>query len=700
MPPCTAGCPVNTDVAGYLDAITAGDYKSAFKIISDKNPFPSVCAWVCPHPCEEGCRRGGVDYPLSIRALKRFAVEQATGIAVKAGRAGNPDPAVPQDKWQAGEDPRENENIFLPAGDVVVVGAGPSGLAAAQELACRGFSVVVLDRQPQPGGHFFASIPLYRLPRQAIKQDVQRIEGQGVKIICGVEVGREFSVEDLRHRYRAVIIATGLPQSRNLDLPGLDNPSVLLALPFLQGVNQGCPANIGSRVVVVGGGNVAMDVARTAIRLGAEEVEVVCLESGKEIPAHSWEVEEALEEGVAIREGLGPAEAVTEGGRLAGLRVKKVLSVFDSLGRFCPTFDHREMKTLDTDTIILALGQRADLKFIEGSSIPLDKRGNLLVEPKTMATQARGVFACGEVASGPGAAISAVASGQRAAKAVERFLKEGSFIVPGKSFPVIGPIPAETALRVVKRNRLQVPVVAARERRRSLFPFEKGYDETLSRQESARCMRCGLGATVIAGKCSACLTCVRLCPFGVPEVERRAVISPEKCQGCGICATACPAGAIEMTVPPWSEPWTGRRTAGDISTQDNALEEFPLIIYLCRYVTGKYLSPGIKLLKERPAGVRLRVLPCADSVGQGRVLEDLEMGAPGVALVACGGGECLADGYNCRGLGFAEALRYAGEIGIDTRRLIFMRAGEERSIEDQLSTFFNAVKGLGPLFAG
>lgn len=687
VPPCTAGCPVNTDVAGYLDAITAGAYKTAFRIISEKNPFPSVCAWVCPHPCEEGCRRGGVDYPLSIRALKRFAVEQATGLMMKAGHEGNPGPALPEDK-----------NLPLPAGDVAVVGAGPAGLAAAQELVRRGLSVVVLDRQPQPGGHFFASIPLYRLPRLVVKQDVQRIEGLGVKIICGVEVGREFSVEELRRKYRAVILATGLPLSRNLNLPGFNHPSVLLALPFLQGVNQGCPVNIGSHVVVIGGGNVAMDVARTAVRLGAAEVEVVCLESGKEIPANRWEVEEALEEGVALREGWGPVEAMSEGGRLIGLRVKKVLSVFDGMGRFCPTFDHREMKTLDADTIILALGQRADLKFIEGSGIPLDERGNLQVEPETLATPVRGVFACGEVASGPGAAISAVASGQRAARAVELYLKEGSFIVPGKWSAVIGPLPGETALRVVKRKRLQIPVVAARKRKRSLLTFEKGYDETLSRQESARCMRCGLGATVIAGKCSACLTCVRLCPFGVPEVDRRAVISPEKCQGCGICAGACPAGAIEMSPSQFGRYWTGGCSSEAGGLEDKALEELPLIIYMCRYVVGKYLSPGSKLLKERPAVARLRVLPSADSLGRGRVLEDLEMGAPGIALVACGGGECLSGGYSCRGLGFAEALGYAGEIGLDTRRLLFMRADEGQSIESSLSIFIDTLKDLGPLF--
>ncbi|MCL6479011.1 MAG: FAD-dependent oxidoreductase [Peptococcaceae bacterium] len=673
MPPCSGGCPVNTDVNGYIDAITRGEYKEAFRIIADKNPFPSVCAWVCPHPCEEGCRRGSVDAPLSIRALKRFAVEQAAGPAAAAGDA--EDPACPGRE--------KNEQCRLPGGDVAVVGAGPAGLAAALQLVNKGFSVTVLERQPRPGGHFYASLPLYRLPRGAVQQDIGRITGRGVNIVCGVDVGRDVSINQLCARYRAVIIATGLPLSRSLPLPGFDHPAVLLALPFLQGANLGRPLPVGRRVAVIGGGDVAMDVARTAVRQGAERVTAVCLERGGEMPAHVWEIEEAREEGVRIKDGWGPVEALTEGGRLTGLRVKKVLSVFDSEGRFNPSFDDSVWETLEADTIIVAVGQKADLDFLNGSAIPLDQRGNLQVDGETLATPVKGVFACGEVATGPGAAISAVASGQRAARSVETYLREGRVACLPEKVQVIDTLPGEVAGRVVKRERLPVPVMEARERRQNFLPFEKGYDEPLARQESARCLRCGLGAAVVAGKCAACLTCARLCPFGVPQVDKRAEISVQKCQGCGICAAACPAGAIEMVGPA-----CGPDNAGA------AVEGIQVVLYVCRCVVGKDFMPDFVWQSPEAAGVRVCVLPGIDALSRQKVLQDFERGARGVALVACGDGDCLAAGYRCRGSEFAAARELAGQIGIDPRRLLFRRSGESPSLMEDLLSFVYETKSL------
>lgn len=690
VPPCSGGCPVNTDVSGYLDAITRGEYMEAYRIISDHNPFPSVCAWVCPHPCEDGCRRGGVDEPLSIRALKRFAVERATGLAATdGGKEGLYCPGV--NKFNSSEG--------LPGGDVAVIGAGPAGLAAAGLLAGSGFSVTVLERQAGPGGHFFASLPLYRLPRRVVNQDVRKIMDRGVKIFCGVEVGRDVTVNQLRRQYRAVIIAAGLQESRGLPLPGFGHPAVLTALPYLQGANLGGPVGIGRRVVVIGGGDVAMDVARTAVRQGAGTVEVACLESGSEIPAHPWEVEEALEEGVVLNEGWGPEEAVSDGGRLAGLRLKKVLSVFDSNGRFNPTYDDSVTKFIEADNVIVAVGQRADLGFLKDSGIMPDGRGYFKVDPETMATPAEGIFACGEIASGPGAAISAVASGQRAARSVERYLRGIGPASVQARLDVIEPLPEVVARRVVARNRQPVPVMAPGERKDTFRPFEIGFSEAQARQESARCMRCGMGAVVVPGKCAACLTCARLCPFGVPVVNNRAEISMQKCQGCGICAAACPAGAIEMLGPVCGAGPSGR-SGGEVGVREEQPVSEPdaaqIVLYACRYIMGKDLLPDFAGSDPDLSGVRVCVLPGADSLSQRRVVEDVDRGAWGVALVACGGAECLAGGYHCRGEEFSMARSLASQIGLDQRRLLFCRASETQPVLDVLSAFVREVKQLGP----
>lgn len=675
--PCQEGCPVGTDVRGFLQAVTGEDYREAYRLIGEKNPFPSVCAWICPHPCEERCRRGDVDYALSIRALKRFAVEQHLG-----------------DNWKM-ESPLEslytNGNFAagqdLPGGDVAIVGAGPAGLAAAQKLACLGYTVTVLERQPAPGGHFSASIPLYRLPREAVRRDIQRIINEKILLVCGINVGQNITVTGLLAKYRAVIIAAGLQLSRNLPLPNFDHPGVLLALPFLQGVNLGRPEPIGQRVLVIGGGNVAMDVARTAIRLGAGQVQVTCLEKRVEMPAHDWEIDEALEEGVVLFDGWGPEEVLVEEGRLVGLRLKKVLQVFDAAGRFSPSFNEGVKETLVADTIIVAVGQKADLTFLAGSGLEPGQGGSLPVDRETLSTTVKGVFACGEVATGPGAAINAVASGRQAALAVDAYLSgSNSFILSTTQGKLIEALPGETSQKVTKRNRQPVPVLTAKERRESFTPFELGYSENIARQESARCMRCGAGAVVIAGKCAACLTCARLCPFGVPEVNGRAVISEQKCQGCGICASACPAGAIEMM-----EPLCSVSPEGNELEKGTCVGEAQIKLYICRYQVGKYFDPEIARHEPELSGIQPYVLPCVDSLNQQQVLQDLENGAPAVVLAACGEHGCLADGYTCRGTEFILLQKILEDIGMDPCRLQFYRAGENANMLQDLVEYVRMI---------
>lgn len=674
LPPCSNGCPVNTNVSGYIDAITGGDYKEAFRLLSERNPFSTVCGWVCPHPCEDNCRRGQVDKPLSIRALKRFAIEQATETGSTTDlleyiRLNNPE-GLPN-------------NLDIPGGDVAVIGAGPSGLAAAFELANRGYSVTVFEKQSKPGGHFYTSLPLYRLPRRVLQQDIERIEERGVNIICGVEAGTAVSVETLRQKYKAVIIAAGLQVSRSLPLPGFDHSSVLLALPFLQSANSGNPMPVGNRVLVIGGGNVAMDVARTAVRLGAERVESVCLESPEEMPANPWEIEEAYDEGVIISCSWGPEEIIVENGKVKGLQLKKVTSVFDCHGRFCPTYDENVKNFIEADTIIVAVGQMADLSFLEGSGIPLDQRGNIKVDRETFATPVEGVFTCGEVAAGPGAAISAVASGQKAAKSVDNYLRSGVICFRENKLPVINTLPEETARKVITLPRQSVPAVDPLERKKNFLPFEQSYKHNEARLESSRCMRCGLGAVVIEEKCAACLTCVRLCPFGVPEVDGVAIISTDKCQGCGICASVCPAGAIEMTAKTCGEAWVGK--GADI-------KESSIAIYICRYIIGREVHPNLLDNVPNIEKVRIKVLPSADSLDRRTIMKDIEDGKQGVALIACNREECLNGGQNCTAMEFKEAKKLVQNIGLDSGILKYIAAGD--NTVDEIAAFIQGFKGM------
>ncbi|MCF8011317.1 MAG: FAD-dependent oxidoreductase [Clostridiales bacterium] len=669
IPPCIHNCPVNTNIPGYIDAIIRGEYAEAYKIIREKNPFPSVCAWVCPHPCENYCRRGQIDEPLNIRGLKRFAVEQGSTSDVEKN-------------YQL----KKLEERSLPGGDVAVIGGGPSGLAAAYELVCQGFSVTVLDRHEEPGGHFYASLPLYRLPRDIVRKDVSDIIKRGAEVFCGVEVGSDVTVEQLREKYRSVILAAGLQKGKKLPIPGSDNPSVLSAVDYLQGVNLGNSVSIGKKVIVIGGGDVAMDAARTALRQGVESVTLVCLEAPEEMPANEWEIQEAREEGIEMYTRWGPKEIEIAGeNNISGLHIHKVTRVFDEEGKFSPQFDSSNLEFIPGDNVIMSVGQAASLDFVK-DTLQLDSRGNVQINKQTLDTGVSGVFACGEVAEGPGPAISAVASGRRAAENVEAYLNSKYVQITQGKFEVLDKIKPQLAERIVVQHRLQLSQTEPEERKNNLQPFEKGYTEEEALQEASRCLRCGMGAEVDLTKCIACLTCMRVCPYGVAAVDSEAFIPSDICQACGLCAASCPRQAITI-----------RAFKDNVQTAVPDIQgKVPIKLYVCRRVMGREMLPDLQKEIKCPAEFKLSVLPCSGALNSKWVLDDLEQGFYGVAIIHCDD-ECTnrgAAGY--RDIQFKEAYKNCQEIDLDTRRLKLLSSSCD--LLNEIAHFSQQIVDLGPTY--
>jgi NADPH-dependent glutamate synthase beta subunit-like oxidoreductase len=400
-PPCEVACPIHTDVQRYVQLVAEGRPAEALAVVRETNPLPQVIGRICAHPCEEACRRGQVDEPVAICNLKRVASDGA-----KAAGMGFEPPRV---EYHTGK-------------KVAIIGSGPSGLAAAHDLALMGVQSVIFEKQPQAGGFLRTGILNYRLPKEILDEDINNIKGMGVEIRTGVVVGEDVEFDQLVDEYDAVLIAVGLSDSRSLPIPGVDLPQVLLAVPFLESVNAGREVpQLGKEIIVIGGGNVAIDVARSARRLSGGKVTMVCLEADDEMPAHSWEIRDARAEGIDIICSQGPNRIVGKD-KVEGLEVKKCESVFDKQGRFAPTFCETELSILPGDTIIIAIGQMSNLSFLSENGPAVNERGNLIFDQEQCTTTRRGVFASGEVVTGPGAAVNALASGKRAAVAVARYL--------------------------------------------------------------------------------------------------------------------------------------------------------------------------------------------------------------------------------------------------------------------------------------
>ncbi|HUI45636.1 MAG TPA: FAD-dependent oxidoreductase [Nitrospirota bacterium] len=668
--PCRAACPAHTDVQAYVALIAQGKYTEAFEVITSVNPIASVCSMICHHPCEQSCRRCGIDEPLAVRHLKRFAIEKSRDYRRAKRRL------VAKTKGKS----------------IGIIGSGPSGLTAARDLADFGYSVTIYERHPVLGGMLASAIPPYRLPREVLNEDINDVVSKGVEVKANFEVGKDAKLDDLTKKHDAVLIAIGLSQSRSLNIPGAQGPGVLLAIPFLEDVAFNRKPVLGEKVLVIGGGNVAMDVARSARRLGVKNVEMVCLENEQEIPAWKWEVDEAVEEAIKINYRWGPKAVIREGDRVKGLEVTKVLSVFDANKRFAPTFDTNVTMLLEADTIIITIGQMSNLSFLKDSAVKVDERNRIEWNSATQMSSARNVFVAGEVVTGPGSAIAAVANGHRSALAMHLYLQGESIEgrLPAQEKEKIAPMPAEVVEKIGKLPRLKIKHLAPEVRVKTMDPFEAGYTEKEALEEAGRCRGCGGGAVVDKNKCMACLTCMRVCPYGAPVVQAYSEIRPEYCQACGLCAPECPAQAISMVSYDVREIRNSLPTT--IGKIDVTRREPVIAAILCTNHAGIL---GFDL----PKNVKTVPVHCTSRIDILDMLKAFEAGADGVAVVRCNDGTCkyrdIAPRVNARVKRVQELL---GMLKIEPGRLEILSAASnngENPFTGVCAEFSERVKRIG-----
>jgi formate dehydrogenase beta subunit len=607
--PCMMACPAHTNAGRYVGLIAEGRFEEAYRYARDPNPLASICGRVCAHPCETACRRGEMDRPISIRALKRFLTERygpesKHPIDLNAGRVQRPLPFK-----------------------VAVVGGGPVGLSAAHDLALMGYSVTIFEAAPVAGGMLYLGIPEYRLPRDVVEAQVREILDTGnIELKLNHTAGRDFVISDLHGQgFDAVLLAVGAHRSRDLTIPGVDLDGVYKGIDFLLNVNLGYKFTIGKKVIVIGGGNVAMDVARSAarevvrqhaggvqdaepsaenvtavatremvdislsaLRMGAREVNIVCLERRAEMPAALEEIEEAEAEGIVLHPGFGPKRMLGKDGHVVALETLQTKSVFDENRRFSPTFYENSESLLECDTVIMAIGQAPRLDFLRPEDkVEISPRGLIAVNPQTLMTSSPGIFAGGDCVFGPRLIIDSVGDGKRAAIGIDEYLRGHKHPEPVIEVEILQR--HKMPLDFLDIERQPVPMLPL-ERRTGVTEVEVGYNAREAVEEAQRCLHCWVN-TVFEGTpedgtmCILCGGCVDVCPeqcldlvsldrieftpeavqhvrdhqecFGVEldevsadelgVITGSAMLKDEtRCIRCGLCAARCPVGTITM----------------------------------------------------------------------------------------------------------------------------------------------------------
>ncbi|WP_353892440.1 FAD-dependent oxidoreductase [Proteinivorax hydrogeniformans] len=500
--PCKTNCPAHISVQGYIKLAAQGNYLEALELIKHENPFPAVCGRICPKKCESDCTRGDVDDPVAIDDIKKFIAEQELSSDSRF---------VPKIKHRYGK-------------KIAIVGAGPSGLSCAYYLAVDGYDVTVFEKEKVLGGMLTFGIPSYRLEKEVINAEIDILRDLGVKFKTGVEVGKDLSLQDLRKQgYEAFYVAIGAQLGRKLGVEGEGAKGVLTGIEFLRKVNLGEDLKLSGKTVVIGGGNVAIDVARTATRIGSSKVDMFCLEDREEMPALKEEVEEAIYEDIGINNSWGPKRIMVEDGRVVGVEFKKCMSVLDDSGKFNPVFDENQTKIVKADNLLVSVGQAMDWgDLLKDSKVKFNQNQTIKTDSFTLQTDEPDVFAGGDSMTGPSFAIDAIAMGKEAAISIHRFVHPGQSLVIGRDRREFHTFNKEDLViegydRTPRQRTEHVDVAKAK---KSFNDFRATFTEEQVKKESERCLGCGV-TSVDEYMCLGCGACTIRCKFDAISLDRK-----------------------------------------------------------------------------------------------------------------------------------------------------------------------------------
>ena len=500
--PCKTACPAHIAVQGYLKLAAQGKYREALQLIKRENPFPAVCGRICNRRCEDACTRGTVDQAVAIDEVKRFIAQQDLDAATRFV----PEKVIPKVDGEFDQ-------------QIAIIGGGPAGLSCAYYLAEKGYRPTVFEKEQRLGGMLENGLPSFRLEKDVVQAEIDVLREMGVQFRCGVEVGKDVTIAQLREQgYQGFYVAVGLQSGGRLNIPGGDAQGVTAGIDFMRRVNGGQETKLEGRVVVIGGGNIAADVARTAVRCGAESVDLYCLESYDDMPMGPEDRGECERDGITIHAGWGQTEIVTENGHAAGIRLRKCLRVKNDQGRFAPEFDDNDTCQAQCATVLYCIGQKVDWRqLLTGTAVTFNPNGTAQVDPVTYQTAEADIFAGGDAVTGQKFAIDAIAAGKEGAISLHRFVQKATLTI-GRNRRQFVELDKENALIPVGFDNTPRQQIGYNEALRRTFRDERiAFTAEQVQKETARCLSCGAS-----------------------------VVDPNKCIGCGVCTTKCAFDAIHL----------------------------------------------------------------------------------------------------------------------------------------------------------